>query len=140
MSRYLLFAFAAATRPRRSCSTVGALSKFREYFLRALKCCFRLALEPDVVIADHFERMMKGLGTDEKELSAAVIRYHGMQPRVERLYEKMYGRSLEKRIRTDTDANYGDLLITLLYIPTDDCSSSDGNSNSNSEKEPETAS
>ncbi|KAG3227229.1 hypothetical protein PC129_g2226 [Phytophthora cactorum] len=100
----------------------------------------RLALEPDVVIADHFERMMKGLGTDEKELSAAVIRYHGMQPRVERLYEKMYGRSLEKRIRTDTDANYGDLLITLLYIPTDDCSSSDGNSNSNSEKEPETAS
>ncbi|KAG2777128.1 hypothetical protein JG687_00008597 [Phytophthora cactorum] len=134
MSRYLLFAFAAATRPRRSCSTVGALSKFREYFL------LRLALEPDVVIADHFERMMKGLGTDEKELSAAVIRYHGMQPRVERLYEKMYGRSLEKRIRTDTDANYGDLLITLLYIPTDDCSSSDGNSNSNSEKEPETAS
>ncbi|KAG3196834.1 hypothetical protein PC128_g7311 [Phytophthora cactorum] len=90
MSRYLLFAFAAATRPRRSCSTVGALSKFREYFL------LRLALEPDVVIADHFERMMKGLGTDEKELSAAVIRYHGMQPRVERLYEKMYGRSLEK--------------------------------------------
>ncbi|KAG6966050.1 hypothetical protein JG688_00006951 [Phytophthora aleatoria] len=134
MSRYLLFAFAAATRPRRSCSTVDALSKFREYFL------LRLALEPDVVIADHFERMMKGLGTDEKELSAAVIRYHGMQPRVERLYEKMYGRSLEKRIRTDTDANYGDLLITLLYIPTDDCSSSDGNSNINSEKEPETAS
>ncbi|KAG7375529.1 hypothetical protein PHYPSEUDO_000737 [Phytophthora pseudosyringae] len=102
----------------------------------------RLALEPDAAIADHFERVMKGLGTDEKGLSAAVIRYHWMQPRVERLYEKLYGRSLEERIRTDTDANYGDLLVTMLHIPTeagdgDGCSS---NSSSSSGKEPESAS
>ncbi|ETL83246.1 hypothetical protein L917_16757 [Phytophthora nicotianae] len=50
-----------------------------------------------------------------------------MQPRVEQLYEKLYGRSLEERIRTDTDANYGDLLVTLLHIPTDDDESSSEN-------------
>ena len=78
----------------------------------------RLALEPDAAIADHFERMMQGLRTDEKGLSAAVIRYHWMQPQVAQLYEKLHGRPLEERIRTETDASYGDLLVTLLHIPT----------------------
>ncbi|ETK76588.1 hypothetical protein L915_17036, partial [Phytophthora nicotianae] len=82
--------------------------EFSGYATEALVFYVRLALEPDMAIAIHFERMMKGLGTDEKGLSAAVIRYHWMQPRVEQLYEKLYGRSLEERIRTDTDANYGD--------------------------------
>ena len=81
-------------------------------------CAVRLALEPDAAIADHFECMMKGLGTDKKGLSIAVIRYHWMQPRVEKLYEKLQGRSLEEQIRTDMEANYGDLLVTLLHIPT----------------------
>ncbi|ETM36496.1 hypothetical protein L914_16839, partial [Phytophthora nicotianae] len=98
--------------------------EFSGYATEALVFYVRLALEPDMAIAIHFERMMKGLGTDEKGLSAAVIRYHWMQPRVEQLYEKLYGRSLEERIRTDTDANYGDLLVTLLHIPTDDDESS----------------
>ncbi|KAL3662513.1 hypothetical protein V7S43_012368 [Phytophthora oleae] len=116
--------------------------EFSGYATEALVFYVRLALEPDAVIADHFERTMKGLGTDEKGLSAAVIRYHWMQPRVEKLYEKLHGRSLEERIRTDTDANYGDLLVTLLHIPTDgsddnDCSS---NSSSSSGEQPDTAS
>jgi hypothetical protein len=110
-------------------------------------CCsavvVRLALEPDEAIADHFERMMKGLGTDEKGLSAATICYHWMQPRVEELYEKLYGRSLEERIRTDTDANYGDLLVTLLHIPTDTdggrSGSDDGSSSCSDGKQPEDA-
>ncbi|GMF60159.1 unnamed protein product [Phytophthora fragariaefolia] len=104
-------------------------------------CCaaVRLALEPVVAIADHFERTMKGLGTDEKGLSAAVIRYHWMQPRVEKLYEKLYRRSLEERIRTDTDANYGDLLVTLLHIPTGS-DSDEGISSTGSSKAPEPAS
>ncbi|ETP02562.1 hypothetical protein F441_20390, partial [Phytophthora nicotianae CJ01A1] len=44
------------------------------------------------------------------DLAERVIRYHWMQPQVEQLYEKLYGRSLEERIRTDMDANYRDLL------------------------------
>ncbi|ETL30024.1 hypothetical protein L916_16930, partial [Phytophthora nicotianae] len=48
--------------------------------------------------------------------------------------------SLEERIRTDTDANYGDLLVTLLHIPTDDDESSrNSDSDSSSGKEPENA-
>ncbi|ETL83250.1 hypothetical protein L917_16760 [Phytophthora nicotianae] len=114
--------------------------EFSGYATEALVFYVRLALEPDMAIAIHFERMMKGLGTDEKGLSAAVIRYHWMQPRVEQLYEKLYGRSLEERIRTDTDANYGDLLVTLLHIPTDDDESSrNSDSDSSSGKEPENA-
>ncbi|ETI32738.1 hypothetical protein F443_20509 [Phytophthora nicotianae P1569] len=45
------------------------------------------------------------------DLAECVIRYHWMQPQVEQLYEKLYGRSLEERIRTDMDANYRDLLV-----------------------------
>ncbi|CAI5733423.1 unnamed protein product [Hyaloperonospora brassicae] len=93
-------------------------NEFSGYASEALVFYVRLALEPDAAIADHFERMMQGLRTDEKGLSAAVIRYHWMQPRVTQLYEKLHGRPLEERIRTETDASYGDLLVTLLHIPT----------------------
>ncbi|RQM12927.1 hypothetical protein DD237_006820 [Peronospora effusa] len=92
-------------------------NEFSGYAMEALVFYVRLALEPDAAIADHFECMMKGLGTDKKGLSTAVIRYHWMQPRVEKAYEKLQGRSLEERIRTDMDANYGDLLVTLLHTP-----------------------
>ncbi|RLN71665.1 hypothetical protein BBJ28_00008265 [Nothophytophthora sp. Chile5] len=78
-----------------------------------------MALQPDVAVANLFERTMKSLGTDEKGLSAAVIRYRWVKPLFENTYEKLYGRSLEERIRTDTSANYGDLLVTLLDIPTE---------------------
>ncbi|OWY93171.1 Annexin protein, partial [Phytophthora megakarya] len=110
--------------------------EFSGYATESLVFYVRLALEPEEVIADHFERMLKGLGTDEKGLSAAVIRYHWMQPQVEQLYEKRFGRSLEERIRTDTDANYGDLLVTLLHIPTDGSDECSVSSNG-SVKEPE---
>ncbi|KAH7491966.1 Annexin C1 [Phytophthora ramorum] len=112
-------------------------SEFSGYSTEALVFYVRLALEPDAAVADHFERMMEGLGTDEKGLSASVIRYHWMQPRVEALYEKLYERSLEERIRTDTDANYGDLLVTLLHIPTEPDDDGDGSDGDDSKK-PET--
>ncbi|KAI9922040.1 hypothetical protein PsorP6_000262 [Peronosclerospora sorghi] len=92
-------------------------NEFSGYAAEALVFYVRMALEPDAAIVDHFERMMKGK-MDQQGLSAAVIRYHWMQPRVEKLYEKLHGWSLEERIRTDTDANYADLLVTLLHIPT----------------------
>ncbi|CAH0520817.1 unnamed protein product [Peronospora belbahrii] len=103
-------------------------NEFSGYEMEALVFYVRLALEPDRAIADHFERMMNNLAIDEKGLSTAIIRYHWIQPRIEKLYEKFYKRSLDERIRTDMDANYGDLLVTLLHIPTDndDNNDSDG--------------
>ncbi|RLN63881.1 hypothetical protein BBP00_00003818 [Phytophthora kernoviae] len=99
--------------------------EFSGYAAESLVFYVHLALEPDVAIARLLERTMKGLGTDEKGLSAAVIRYHWMEPQIEDTYEKLYGRSLEERIRTDTDANYGDLLVTMLNIPAENEVASD---------------
>ncbi|CEG48808.1 annexin family [Plasmopara halstedii] len=110
-------------------------SEFSGLASEALVFYVRLALEPYAAIADHYNRSLKCLRKDEKALSAAVVRYHGMQPRVEQLYEKLYGRSLEERIRTDTEANYGDLLVTLLHIPTDVSSTSYDSDSIDSEME-----
>lgn len=77
----------------------------------------RLALKPDETLARHFESTMKGLGTDEKRLSAAVIRYQTAMPSIEVAYKKIYGRSLRDRVRSDTSGDYGQLLLALLHQP-----------------------
>lgn len=75
----------------------------------------RLSLKPHETIARHVESTMKGLGTDEKRLSAAVIRYQTVLPAVELAYKKIYGRSLKDRVRSDTSGEYGQLLLALLH-------------------------
>lgn len=59
---------------------------------------------------------MKGLGTDEKRLSAAVIRYQLALQSISDEYKKIYGRTLESRIESDTSGDYGALLLALLGV------------------------
>ncbi|ETP32853.1 hypothetical protein F442_18533, partial [Phytophthora nicotianae P10297] len=74
----------------------------------------RMVFEPFELLADLFESTMKGLGTDEYGLSAAVVRYHAMLPQIKSAYKKMYGKELSKRIRGDTSGEYRDLLLAIV--------------------------
>lgn len=76
-----------------------------------------MSLKPFETLARHFESTMKGLGTDEKRLTAAVIRYQTALPQIQAAYKKIYGRSLKDRVKGDTSGDYGQLLLTLLHHP-----------------------
>ncbi|KAG7387821.1 hypothetical protein PHYBOEH_008118 [Phytophthora boehmeriae] len=74
----------------------------------------RMVFEPFELLADLFERTMKGMGTDEYALSTVVVRYHAMLPQIKTAYKKLYGKELSKRIRGDTSGEYRDLLLALV--------------------------
>ncbi|OWZ12600.1 Annexin protein, partial [Phytophthora megakarya] len=74
----------------------------------------RMIFEPFELLADLFESTMKGLGTDEYGLSAAVVRYHMLLPQIKSAYKKQYGKELSKRIRGDTSGEYRDLLLAIV--------------------------
>lgn len=75
-------------------------------------------LDRNKAIADVFEGTMTGFGTNEKALSAAVIRYHPFLSTVAPIFEKIYGKSLKERIKGETSGEYGELLLVLLDAPT----------------------
>ncbi|DAZ93218.1 TPA: hypothetical protein N0F65_001570 [Lagenidium giganteum] len=85
---------------------------------KALLYFVRLSLEPAEFLAEHFESTMKGFGTDEKGLSAALVRYHAYLPAVRNEYVKKYGKSLKDRIHGETSGDYRKLLEALLEAPT----------------------
>eukprot|EP00644_Phytophthora_capsici_P009323 jgi/Phyca11/505418/fgenesh2_kg.PHYCAscaffold_13_\ len=74
----------------------------------------RMVFEPFEALADLFESTMKGLGTDEYGLSAAVVRYHILLPQIKVAYKKQYGKELSKRVRGDTSGEYRDLLLSIV--------------------------
>lgn len=78
----------------------------------------RLCLDPFHLIAEHFESTMKGLGTDEKALSAAVVRYQPWLAEIAQSYEGLYKRSLKERINGEVSGDYGKLLLALFDAPT----------------------
>ncbi|OQR86363.1 annexin [Achlya hypogyna] len=73
-----------------------------------------MILNPIETIAVQFERTMKGMGTDEYGLSAAIVRYQRYLPQVAQVYQSKYGKSLRDRIHGETSGNYRDLLLTIL--------------------------
>uniref|UniRef100_K3WZ29 Annexin n=1 Tax=Globisporangium ultimum (strain ATCC 200006 / CBS 805.95 / DAOM BR144) TaxID=431595 RepID=K3WZ29_GLOUD len=68
-------------------------------------------------IADVFENAMVGFGTNEKALSAAVIRYQPFLSEVQPVYEKLHGKPLKERIAEETSGDYSGLLLALFDTP-----------------------
>ncbi|KAF1316536.1 Annexin protein, partial [Globisporangium splendens] len=85
---------------------------------RALLFYVRLCLDPFALLAEHFESTMKGLGTDEKGLSAAVVRYQPWLREIGEAFEAHYNRSLTERIHGETSGDYRALLLALFDAPT----------------------
>ncbi|DAZ94309.1 TPA: hypothetical protein N0F65_012078 [Lagenidium giganteum] len=103
---------------------VKAVEKeFSGYAEKALKFFVRLTLEPWVLLAEHFENTMAGLGTDERSLSAFLVRYHSYLPKVKPVFESTYKISLRERVHGDTNGDYRDLLMNVIDAPTSPTSS-----------------
>lgn len=79
-------------------------------------CLFAVGmiLNPYETIAQLFESTMKGLGTDEDRLTACVVRYQHILPKVKDAYKKKYGKSLRDRIHGEVSGKYRDLMLRLI--------------------------
>jgi hypothetical protein len=84
---------------------------------KALLFAVRLVLEPLELLAEYFESTMKGFGTDEDGLSAAVVRYHIVLPQIKEAYKKAYKKDLKDRIHGETSGDYRTLLEMIVDAP-----------------------
>ncbi|GMF35128.1 unnamed protein product [Phytophthora lilii] len=106
---------AAYSKKYKKTSIVKAIKgEFKGDAQAALLYHVRMVFEPFELLAGLFESTMKGLGTDEYGLSAAVVRYHVMLPEIKTAYRKLYGKELSKRIRGDTSGEYRDMLLAIV--------------------------
>ncbi|KAL7679583.1 putative annexin [Plasmopara halstedii] len=83
----------------------------------ALLFLVRMTLEPLELLSELFESTMKGFGTDEKALSAALVRYHVVLHDIRPVYKKMYGKDLRDRIQGEVSGNYGKLVMAVFDAP-----------------------
>ncbi len=60
---------------------------------------------------------MKGMGTDDDKLIRLVVRHRApyvITP-IKQAYQTKYGKSLAKRIKSDTSGDYCKLLLTCIH-------------------------
>ncbi|GLD98772.1 hypothetical protein PINS_up007490 [Pythium insidiosum] len=84
----------------------------------ALVYFIRMALDKKNYLAEFFESTMKGIGTDEKGLSAALVRFHPFLSSIKGEYESKYKTSLKERIKGETSGDFRDLLVAVIDAPT----------------------
>ncbi|GMF65708.1 unnamed protein product [Phytophthora lilii] len=83
----------------------------------ALLFLVRMALEPLDLLSELFEKTMKGFGTDEDALSAAVVRYHMVLRDIRPVYKKKFGKELRDRIHGEVSGDYRRLLLAVFDAP-----------------------
>ncbi|ETV97653.1 hypothetical protein H310_09544 [Aphanomyces invadans] len=88
--------------------------EFTGHTERALMYHVNIILNPIETVVDQFERTMKGIGTDEYGLGAAVVRYQSILKEVAPAYKAKYGKSLRDRIHDETGGDFQKLLLIVL--------------------------
>ncbi|KAG6616685.1 Annexin protein [Phytophthora cinnamomi] len=83
----------------------------------ALLFLVRMALEPLELLSELFEKTMKGFGTDEDALSAALVRYRVVLQDIRPAYRKKYGKELRDRIHGEVSGDYRRLLLAVFDAP-----------------------
>ncbi|ETV71840.1 hypothetical protein H257_12975 [Aphanomyces astaci] len=81
---------------------------------RAMMYHVNITLNPIETVADQFEHTMKGMGTDEYSLGAAVVRYQSILKEVAPVYKAKYGKSLRDRIHDETGGDFQKLILIVL--------------------------
>ncbi|KAI9917425.1 hypothetical protein PsorP6_012986 [Peronosclerospora sorghi] len=76
----------------------AAAHEFSGHAEKAVLFLIRMITEPLELLADLFEKAMKGFNTDENALSSAVVRYYIVLRDIKRVYKKKYGKELRERI------------------------------------------
>ncbi|XP_077234587.1 annexin D5-like [Tasmannia lanceolata] len=84
---------------------------FRDALLAVLKC----AQNPPKFFAEVLYKSMEGLGTDERTLTRVVVtRAEIDMPFIKEEYRKLYGKSLNEAIHSDTLGDYRTFLLALV--------------------------
>ncbi|KAL4150179.1 hypothetical protein PRNP1_009584 [Phytophthora ramorum] len=83
----------------------------------ALLFLVRMALEPLELLSELFEKTMKGFGTDEDALSAALVRYQLVMRDICPVYKKTYRKELRDRIHGEVSGDYRKLLLAVFDAP-----------------------
>lgn len=65
-------------------------------------------------------KAMKGLGTDEAALIAVLCKRSWQQrAEIEKMYKQMFGKNLEKEVKSETGGHFHSVLKRLLMTPTE---------------------
>ncbi|OWY91438.1 Annexin protein [Phytophthora megakarya] len=83
----------------------------------ALLFLVRMVLQPLELLSELFEKTMKGIGTDENALSAALVRFHLVLRDIEPVYKKTFGKHLRDRIEGEVSGDYGKLVLAVFDAP-----------------------
>jgi annexin A13 len=75
-----------------------------------------MKLKPYETMAEHIKSTCAGIGTDEIGLSAAILRYQAILPKVMIEHNKMFGKSLQDRIRSEARGDYEKLLLEMIRV------------------------
>ncbi|RHY47284.1 hypothetical protein DYB30_006520 [Aphanomyces astaci] len=80
---------------------------------RALKFHVQIQLNAVETVANHIESTLKGIGTDEYGLTAAIVRYASILPQVAQAYKAKHGKDLRERIHGETSGDFGKVLLVV---------------------------
>jgi len=87
------------------------------YAEKAAVFIFGMKIRPAETVAKLIKSTCAGIGTDELELSCAVVRYQRLLPEVIRVHEDIFdGKTLEDRIRSETRGKYERLLLEIVRV------------------------
>ncbi|KAL5111960.1 Annexin A7 [Taenia crassiceps] len=79
------------------------------------KVCRALCLQPEVYDAEQLREAVEGIGTDEDCLIEIICcRTNAQIAKIREAYERVFGRDLEKDIRSDTSGHFQRLMVSLL--------------------------
>ena len=77
-----------------------------------------MKLKPIDTAVQLIEKSMKGMGTKEYHLTAAILRYQSLLHEILPVYEDKYGERLEDRIKSELSGDFEKLIVRMIdYKP-----------------------
>jgi hypothetical protein len=75
-----------------------------------------MKLKPFKTMAEHIKHTCAGIGTDEIGLSCAILRYQNVLPKVMMEHNAEYGKTLQERVKKETNGDYESLLLEMIKV------------------------
>ena len=77
-----------------------------------------MKLKPVDTAVRLIEKSMKGIGTDECNLTIAILRYQGLIGSICPAYENADGKSLKERVRGELRGDFEKLVVEMISYRT----------------------
>lgn len=77
-----------------------------------------MKLKPIDTVVNVIQKSMKGIGTDEYHLTAAILRYQSLLGEILPAYEEEYGERLEDKVKSELRGDFEKLIVRMInYKP-----------------------